>query len=141
VFGIFDETLILLVGNLAFGVPLRGDLVVVYAGTAAYLTATLGVGLLVSTIARTQQQALMGGFLFLLPAILLSGFITPVEAMPAWIRPLTWVNPVRYFVQIVRGVLLRGANFADLARPLVTLAGLGTGVLLLAAVRFRRTLA
>jgi ABC-2 type transport system permease protein len=141
IFGLIDMTLILIAGNLLFEVPLRGDLLVIFVASLAYLTATLGIGLLISTVARTQQQALMGGFFFILPAILLSGFMTPIDAMPSWIPPLTYLNPVRYFVEIVRNVLLRGATFGDVARPLGLLGLLGLSVLLFAAKRFRRTLA
>lgn len=140
-FGLFDEALILVVGNLLFDVPLRGSLLVVFVGTLAYLMATLSMGLLISTFARTQQQAIMGGFFFLLPAILLSGFITPIEAMPWWIRPITYIIPVRYFIDIMRGSLLRGATLVDLGPTLLALAALGVSFLLLAAWRFQRTVA
>ncbi len=141
VFGLFDEALILLVGNLLFDVPLRGNLVIVFAGTLLYLLATLSMGLLISTIARTQQQAIMGGFFFILPAILLSGFITPVESMPGWLRPLTYVIPVRWFIEILRGTLLRGATLADQTTPMLLLGGLGLGFLLIASRRFKQTIA
>lgn len=140
-FGLFDEALILVVANVVFEVPLRGSLALVFLGTLIYLVATLSVGLLISTIARTQQQALMGGFFFLLPALLLSGFITPIEAMPGWIQPITLLSPVRYFIDIVRSTLLRGATFTDLLPSLASLAALSLGFLLLAAYRFRRTIA
>lgn len=140
-FGLFDEALILVVGNLLFDVPLRGSLLVIFVSTLAYLIATLSMGLLISTFARTQQQAIMGGFFFILPALLLSGFITPVDSMPAWIRPLTYLIPVRYFIDIIRGTLLRGATFTDLLPTLGALTALGVSFLLLAAWRFQRTIA
>jgi ABC-2 type transport system permease protein len=140
-FGLVDESAILVLGNLLFDVPLRGSFLLIYAGTLAYLMATLSVGLLISTFARTQQQAIMGGFFFLMPALLLSGFLTPIEAMPRWIQPVTVLIPVRYFIEIIRGSLLRGATFADLAPSLGALAGLGAAFLLLAAWRFQRTIA
>lgn len=140
-FGLVDEALILIVGNVVFDVPLGGSMAVVFLGTLLYLVATLSVGLLISTVARTQQQALMGGFFFLLPALLLSGFLTPVEAMPDWIRPITWLSPIRFFIEVVRGSLLRGATFTDLLPHLGMLALLGASFLLLATVRFRRQIA
>ena len=140
-FGLFDTGLILVVANLLFDVPLRGSLLVVFVGTLAYLMATLAVGLVISTFARTQQQAIMGGFFFLMPAIMLSGFITPVESMPAWIQPVTVVIPVRWYVEIIRGALLRGATLADLGQALGMLTGLGVAFLLIAAWRFQRTIA
>jgi ABC-2 type transport system permease protein len=107
-------------------------------GTLLYLLTTLGVGLLISTISRTQQQSFLAGFLFLLPAVLLSGVMSPVSAMPAWLRAVTWVNPVRHYAEVMRSCLLRGAGFADLAIPLAALAVLGSAVFALAVLRFRR---
>jgi ABC-2 type transport system permease protein len=139
VFGLFDIALILVVGNLLFDVPLRGSLFTVGLATLAYLLGTLALGLLISTIARTQQQALTGGFFVILPLLLLSGFLTPVEAMPDWIRPLTWISPVRYFIDIIRCVLLRDASLPDVAPMLAKLTAIGMAFLVLAALRFRRT--
>lgn len=140
VFGLVDMALILIVGNLVFEVPIRGSLGVIFLGALLYLLGTLAVGLLISTVARTQQQALMGGFFFLLPALLLSGFLTPVDSMPGWIRPITWLNPIRFFIEVVRGALLRGATLSDLAPHFAMLLLLGTSFLALAALRFRRQL-
>jgi ABC-2 type transport system permease protein len=140
IFGLFDEGLILVVGSLLFDVPIRGSLLTIFAATLVYLVGTLSVGLLISTVARTQQQALTGGFFFLMPALLLSGFLTPIESMPRWIQPLTWFNPIRYFVDVVRSTLLRGASFADVAPSIGVLALLGGSFLALAALRFRRQL-
>jgi len=140
VFGFIDEAIILVVGNLLFDVPLRGSVAVILLSSVAYLVATLGLGLWVSTVSRTQQQALMGGFFVILPAMLLSGFMTPIDAMPGWIRPLTWVNPMRYFVEIVRSVLLRGATLGEVARPLLLLLGIGVAVMAVATLRFRKQL-
>ncbi|HWL88974.1 MAG TPA: ABC transporter permease [Polyangiaceae bacterium] len=135
-FGLLDETLILLGGNLLFDVPLRG-LGVLFLATTAYLISTLAIGLFVATIARTQQQAIMAGFFFLIPAVLLSGFLTSIDSMPAWIQPLTWLNPVRYFVDISRSVLLRHATVTDVWGSMAALVTLGTGLLVAASWRFR----
>ncbi len=140
IFGILDEALILLVGNLVFDVPLRGDLAVLGFATMAYLMCTLSLGLLIAASARSQQQAFMGAFFFMLPAILLSGFMTPIEAMPSWLQPLTVVNPMRHFVQISRSILLRDAGFTDVARQIGFLWAIGGVLLVLAALRFRRKL-
>jgi len=136
-FGLVDEMLILLAGNVLFDVPVRG-VGLVFLATAVYLVATLGIGLFIATLARTQQQALMGGFFFLLPAILLSGFLTSVDAMPWWIQPITWINPVKYFVDICRSVLLRRASLGDVLGALTSLAVLGVGLLAGASWRFRK---
>jgi ABC-2 type transport system permease protein len=138
--GLFDLMMALVVGAFVFGVPIRGSLGVVTRGTAAYLTASLGVGLLVSTVSRTQQQAFLGGFLCMLPMLLLSGVMTPLWGIPDWLRPLTYVNPVRYYVVIVRGVLLKGATLGELWREIAALAAIGATVLTFAAWRFRRGL-
>jgi ABC-2 type transport system permease protein len=98
------------------------------------------VGLFISTVSRTQQQSFLGGFLFMLPAIMLSGVITPIRAMPDWLRVVTYVNPVRYYVEAVRGVLLKSATFADLVLELGALGVFGTAILGLSAMRFQKRL-
>jgi ABC-2 type transport system permease protein len=130
----------LAVGTHLFAIPLRGSLLMVALGTVLYLLTTLGMGIFISTVAKTQQQAILGGFFFLLPAILLSGFMSPIECMPGWIQPLTWINPVRYYVTILRACLLKGAGWSDLLHPLAALLCFGTAILALATLRFRRQL-
>jgi len=138
VIGCFDVFLVLTAGVWLFGVPVNGPLATLVAGTMLYLLCTLGIGLLISTISKTQQQSFLAGFLFIMPAILLSGFMTPIQAMPGWLRPLTYVNPVRYFVEILRSNLLKGAGFSDLWWQLLALATLGFLILLVATLRFRK---
>ncbi len=138
VIGLVDVTLLVGVGTWLFDIPIRGPVALLYAGTALYLMTTLGAGLLVSTISSSQQQAFLGGFLFAIPAILLSGLMTPIRAMPAWLRAVTYVNPIRYYADLVRGVLLRGAGVADLWPQLVALLVIGAAILGLATLRFRR---
>jgi ABC-2 type transport system permease protein len=138
--GIVLVPAILTVGSLLFDVPIRGSLAVIFTGTLLYLMSTLGTGVFISTISRSQQQAILGGFFFLMPAILLSGFMTPIENMPWWIRPITYVNPVRYFLEILRACLLKGAGFAELAPQMAALAGFGVVILTLASLRFRKQL-
>ena len=136
--GLFDVTAAITAGAWIFDVPLRGSLVWFYAATLLYLLTTVGVGLLVSTIAATQQQAFLGGFMFILPAMLLSGTITPIRAMPEWLQPITTVNPLRYYMEAIRAVLLKGAGFAEIWPQLLALAALGFAVLGLATSRFRK---
>ncbi|MCC6749119.1 MAG: ABC transporter permease [Deltaproteobacteria bacterium] len=138
--GLVVAGLVLAIGTHLFDVPVRGSLFTVFLGTVLYLMSTLGTGVFISTLAATQQQAILGGFFFLIPAILLSGFMSPIESMPTWIQPLTWVNPVRYYVEILRGALLKGASLADLWRPLAALLGFGAGILLLSTLRFHKRL-
>jgi ABC-2 type transport system permease protein len=139
--GLFDVLLVLTAATWIFDVPVRGPLAVLALGTLLYLCSTLGVGLLVSTISTTQQQSFLGGFLFILPAALLSGIMTPIRAMPGWLQTATLVNPLRYFAELVRGVLLRGAGLAELWPQLAALLAFGAVILGAATLRFRKTLA
>jgi ABC-2 type transport system permease protein len=140
VIGVFEVLLLLAAGTWIFAVPIRGSLLVGAAGVLLYVFSTLGVGLLISTMSQSQQQAFLGAFIFMMPAILLSGVMTPIRAMPDWLQLLTYVNPVRHFAEVMRGVLLRGAGFADLWSQLASLAVLGAGIMGLAVSRFRTTL-
>jgi ABC-2 type transport system permease protein len=139
--GLVTGGLVLAVGTNLFAVPVRGSLLAIFLGMVLYLMSTLGTGIFISTVARTQQQAILGGFFFLLPAILLSGFVTPIENMPGWIQPVTWLNPVRYFVEILRSGLLKGAGVVDLLPQLGALLLFGASILTLSAFRFRKQLA
>lgn len=136
--GLFDVTAAITAGAWIFDVPLRGSLVWFYVATSLYLLTTVGVGLLVSTIAATQQQAFLGGFMFILPAMLLSGVMTPIRAMPEWLQPVTALNPLRYYMEAIRAILLKGAGFSEVAWQLFALATLGASVLALATSRFRK---
>jgi ABC-2 type transport system permease protein len=135
--GVFDVLLLVAVGSWVFEVPLRGSLLVGATGVLLYVFSTLGVGLLISTVSQNQQQAFLGAFIFMMPAILLSGVMTPIRGMPDWLQVITWLNPVRHFAEVMRGVLMRGAGFADLWFQLAFLAALGVGVMALAVSRFR----
>lgn len=140
VIGILDVMLLVGIGSWLFDIPIRGTPLALLIGTVLYLFSTLGVGLLISTLSENQQQAFLGGFLFAIPAIILSGVMTPIRAMPDWLRPLTYVNPVRWFVEVMRGVMLRGAGFADLWPQLLALLLIGSAILAFAAARFRKRL-
>jgi ABC-2 type transport system permease protein len=140
VIGLVDVGGILAVGATLFHVPLRGPLLLVFVATLLYLMSTLGVGIFISTISRSQQQAILGGFFFIMPAILLSGFMTPIDNIPAWIRPITWLNPVRYYLELLRACLIKGAGFADTLPQLAALAAFGASILILSSMRFRKRL-
>jgi ABC-2 type transport system permease protein len=139
--GLLDVVVALVVASWMFDVPIRGSLLVVFAGTVLYLLSTVGLGLFISTISGSQQQAFMAGFFVMMPAILLSGFMTPVENMPDWLQPIAWINPVRYYVEVLRGALLKAADFRDLGPQLGALAAFGTTILAASIVRFRKRLA
>jgi len=140
IIGLLDVLFALVVSAWVFDVPIRGSLWHLALGTLLYLLATVGVGLLISTLSSSQQQAFMGGIFFMMPAVLLSGFATPVENMPDWLQPVTYLNPLRYFLEILRGVLLRASTVQDLWGSYVGLAVLGTTILTLASLRFRKRL-
>jgi ABC-2 type transport system permease protein len=137
IIGIFDVLLLVAVGSWVFEVPLHGSPLVGATGVMLYVFSTLGVGLFISTISQNQQQAFLGGIIFMMPAILLSGVMTPIRGMPGWLQVVTWLNPLRHFAEVMRGVLLRGAGFTDLWFQLASLAVLGVGVMALAVSRFR----
>ncbi|MBI5490315.1 MAG: ABC transporter permease [Deltaproteobacteria bacterium] len=139
--GLLDVLATLTVGSWVFDVPIRGSLWLLALGTVLYVFSTVGLGLFISTVSRTQQQAFMGGFLAMMPAILLSGVMTPVENMPSWLQPIAWINPVKYYVEVLRGILLKAADIRDLWRPLGALFVFGVLILTLAVARFRKRLA
>jgi len=123
-----------------FDVPMRGSLWVVFTASMLYLLTTLGAGVLVAAITTSQQQAVLGTMFFVTPAILLSGFMTPIENMPHWIRPLTLLNPMRYFIEIMRWNLLKGAGFSELYSQFLSLLGFGLVFLFISARLFKKRL-
>ena len=135
--GLFNVGVVLTVGRFWFGVPLRGSLVLLYALAFAFLLSTLGAGLLAATLSATQQQALLLCMGFVTPNMLLSGFIFPIENMPRAIQTLTYVMPVRYFLTIIRGILLKGVGLDVLWPQAVALSLLGAGIFVLSLVAFR----
>jgi len=135
-----DVLLITIVGVFWFDVPLRGSLLVLLLGTTLYLMSTLGAGLLISTISSTQQQAMMSMFFFITPAMMLSGFIFPIANMPEVIQWITYLNPLRYYLIIIRGVFLKGVGLDILWPQFVALFLLGTACLWIATRRFHKTL-
>jgi ABC-2 type transport system permease protein len=140
VIGFADVILVTVVGVFWFGIPIRGSLLLLFGATAVYLLSTLGIGLFISTVSRTQQQAMMSTFFFYLPAVLLSGFMFPIANMPKTIQYLTLANPLRHFLVIVRGIFLKGIGVDILWPQLLALAITGCAVLGLAVSRFRKTL-
>ena len=140
VIGLVQTTLVLTVGSMLFDVPVNGSLVDLYLAAALFIAATLTLGLLISTLARTQFQAFQLAFFTMLPSILLSGFIFPFDGMPAFARWLAQVLPLTHFVDLVRGIVLRGAPIADLGRPAAKLALFLVAALAIATLRFRKRL-
>jgi ABC-2 type transport system permease protein len=138
IIGFFDMLLVTVVALLWFRIPLRGSLPLLFLSTAVYLLSVLGIGLFISTISRSQQQALMATFLFFAPAVLLSGFMFPIENMPEIIQYGTYLNPLRYFLVIIRGIFLKGVGWDILWPHLAALAFLGVSVLTVSSLRFRK---
>jgi len=139
--GFADVILITVIGVFWFHVPIRGSLPLLFAATALYLMTTLGVGLLISTVSETQQQAMMSTFFFYFPAVLLSGFMFPIANMPVAIQWLTYLNPLRYFLVIIRGIFLKGVGPEILWPQMAALAVMGVVTLTLASRKFRKTIA
>lgn len=138
VVGLADMVLVTAVAVAWFHVPFAGTPLLLLSASVLYLLATLGLGLLISTAAGTQQEAFMVSFLVYMPAILLSGFMFPVNSMPAPFQWLTLLNPMRHFLEIVRGVFLKGVGFTDLWPQFAALTVMGVVLLRLATARFRR---
>lgn len=139
-FGLIDVIAILVLGTILFDVPIRGSLGVLGLGALLYLFSTLGIGILIATLSASQQQAMLGAFAFMLPAMLLSGFLSPIASMPRWLGLLTFVIPMRHFLEILRACLLKGATLVDVAPQLFALALLGALLLTISVALFRRRL-
>jgi ABC-2 type transport system permease protein len=139
--GIIDVVLVLIVAIYWFEVPMRGSIPLLFGMCLIYLLSTLGLGLFVSTISQTQQQAMMTTiFFFLTPMMYLSGFIFPIENMPQWIQPLTYLIPLRYFLVIVRGIFQKGIGLEILWPQALALLAWGLGMLTLATLRSSKRL-
>ena len=134
-----DLLLISAVAMLWFRIPLEGSFALLLFVSTFYILAAVGLGLLISTVSNTQQEAFMSMFFFFLPAIILSGFMYPVENMPWLIERLTLLNPIRHYLVVVRGVFLKGAGFEVLLPQILTLMVMGTTVLWFATTRVRKT--
>ncbi|HPO14488.1 MAG TPA: ABC transporter permease [Candidatus Hydrogenedentes bacterium] len=141
IIGYIDVALITLVGIYWFDVPMRGSLPLLFLSVTFYLMSTIGAGLLISTLSQTQQQAMISIFFFFNPAMLLSGFVFPIANMPEPIQWLTYLNPLRYILIIVRGMFLKGIGIDILWPQLLGLLALGVATLTLATLRMRKTLA
>jgi ABC-2 type transport system permease protein len=121
----FQATIIVTAGVVIFRIPFQGSIILLYGSMVFYILAVAGFGLLISSICSTQQQAFLGAFSFLMPGVLLSGFPSPVENMPAWLQAIDWFNPLRHFIVIVKGVFLKDVGPAILSQnvwPLVVIA-------------------
>ncbi len=141
IIALIQTSLITTLAVFWFHIPLRGNLLLLALATCVYLFTTLGAGLFISTIASTQQEAMMSVFLFYMPTFLLSGFAYPIANMPEVIRWLTFINPMRYFLVIIRGIFLKGVGIDILWKQLVFLLIMGLAVITLSVLRFRKKIA
>lgn len=138
--GLAEAALVLAIGTLGYKVPFSGSLMLLFASTVAFLASVIGVGLFISALAQTQQQAMLGAFVFMVPAITLSGFASPIENMPAWLQPLTMANPLRHFLVIAKGLFLKAMPAAEVFHNTVPLVLIGLVTLPVATWLFRHRL-
>jgi ABC-2 type transport system permease protein len=138
--GMINVGVVLTVARVWFGVPVRGSLLLLFGLAAVFLLTTLGVGLFVATVSETQQQAMLMCMLFVVPNMLLSGFLFPIENMPEPIQGLTFLIPMRYFMTIIRGIMLKGVGLETLWPQALALAAFGLAIFLASLARFRTRL-
>ncbi len=138
--GLLDTALIAVVGTLWFKIPFRGDFLVLLLGAVLYILCILAVGLFISTISRTQQQAMVSAFLFNMPAITFSGFGFPIRNMPEWLQWLTYLDPLRYFLIVIRSVYLKGTGLDILWPQMAAMAALALGLMTISVFRFHKSL-
>lgn len=136
--GMVDLAVVTLIAVAWFRVPFAGSPLLLFGSSLLFLLSGLGLGLFISTVSRTQQEAFMASYLIFFPAIMLSGFMFPVSSMPALFRWISLVNPLRHFLEIVRGIFLKGVGLAELWPQHLALAAIGLAVLSVAAARFEK---
>lgn len=139
--GLVQITAVLVIGHFLFGVPIRGSLLSAYAVSFIFIVANLGLGLFISTIARAQAQAMQGSFFFLLPNVLLSGFMFPREAMPVAAQWIGLALPLTYYLQVIRGIVLKGVGLMEMWPQTLALVGFAFLFFTFATMRFRKQLA
>jgi len=141
ILGMIDVVIVILVATFWFDIPVKGSILLLFVLCGVYLMTTLGLGLFVSTISRTQQQAMLTAIFFvMMPMIIISGFVFPIENMPLPIQTLTYLLPPRYFFVIIRGIFLKGVGIAELWDEVLPLILFGTGILFLSIMRFQKRL-
>jgi ABC-2 type transport system permease protein len=141
IIGYILMTLMLGIAMLVFGIRIAGDPLLLYALTGIYILGNLGMALIISVASSTQQQAVLTAFLFIMPCVLLSGFMFPVDNMPEVVQYATYLNPMRYYIDILRGVVIKGAGVAELWPAILGQSVLAVGFMLTAVARFKKTLA
>jgi ABC-2 type transport system permease protein len=138
VLAMIDLSVGLVVGRLVFDIPMRGSLLLLFGAAAVYLIVTLGIGLFISTLVETQQQAMFVAFFIMMIYLLMSGLFTPVDSMPHWVQVAAELNPVRHFVTVVRAILIKGAGLREVAQPMLILMVFAVGVFWLAVNQYHK---
>jgi ABC-2 type transport system permease protein len=138
VLALLDLGLGLIVAHLVFGVPVRGNIILLFGAAAIYLVVALAVGLWISTLVETQQQAMFVSFFILMIYLLMSGLFTPIDSMAPWVQTVSLLNPVRHFVTISRAVLVKGAGLMEIAAPLTILLAFAVVTLALAVRQYSK---
>ena len=139
ILGLVELALGLTIGKLIFDIPIVGSLWLVFSFATLYLLAVLGLGMLLSTITNTQQQAMFMSWFFLMIFVLMSGLFTPIESMPAWAQKITWFNPVSYFIDVNRKVLLKGSDFYAVQGQFIKISIFAIVINTLAIWNYRKT--
>ncbi|MBG0858141.1 MAG: ABC transporter permease [Bacteroidales bacterium] len=139
IIGLIDLAIGLLIGKLTFNIPFEGSIALLFLCSAIFMTALLGVALLISTISNTQQQYMFTGFLFIIIFVLMSGVFTPSESMPVWAQKINLVNPAAYIMRINRMIMLKGSAFSDISRDIYSLIIIAAAFTALAVNRYRKT--
>jgi len=140
IIGLLDVILITLIGVLWFKIPFQGNPILLLIGSFLFLISSVGIGLFISTISSTQQQAQISTFFFVMPAFILSGFAFPLENMPEWVQYITYISPLRYFLIIIRGIFLKGVGYEILYKQMVPLAFLGVLMIAISSFRLKKRL-
>ena len=139
VIGLFDMLLGIMIAKLLFNLPIEGSMILLLTYAALYLTAILGMGLFLSTISETQQQAMFISWFFMIVFLLLGGVFTPIESMPHWAQVVTWFNPASFMVRVLRLVLLKGSNFMELYPYFIKMLGFAIVLNTMAVLNYRKT--
>jgi ABC-2 type transport system permease protein len=139
IIALFELAFGLVLGRLLFGLPMVGSLGLLFLFTCIYLLVVLGIGLFLSTISQTQQQLMFMAFFFMITFILMSGIFTPADSMPPWAQKINLLNPVAYFMKVIRMILLKGSGFMDIKREFYSLCIYATLILTLAITNYRKT--
>jgi ABC-2 type transport system permease protein len=139
IIGLFDLAFGLVIARILFKIPVEGSLLTLFSFASVYLVAVLGIGLFISTISNTQQQVLFVSFFFVMIFVLMSGLFTSVDNMPKWGQQLNIINPMAYFIRVIRMVLLKGSGFADISKEMISISLYAVCTNALAIWRYRKT--